>query len=107
MKNNEENIKKIEEILVAAYWMKNNFTVSKEWQKGVMKHIRQLSVEKTRANDSRIFGKIIWRFAIATSLSAVILLLYAIRIDVIHEGLIADLFTNDPLIFIVAQTIIP
>lgn len=107
MKRRIEDIKKIEEILIANHRTKKSFSVTQEWQTEVMRHIRQITAVKTQTNDDRAFGKIIWRFATATSLCAVILLLYAINTDVNYESIIENLVLNDPISFTVSQIISP
>ncbi len=107
MKRSVEDIKKIEEILVAAHRMKSNFAVTQEWQERVMEHICQIAASKIQVNDDKVFSKILWRFATAVSVFAGIFLLYAINTDVDHESVMVSMFLNDPLNFIVSQIISP
>ncbi|MBU6390758.1 MAG: hypothetical protein KGQ83_00755, partial [Planctomycetes bacterium] len=70
MKRNVEDIKKIEEILVAAHRTKSNFAVTQDWQERVMEHICQIAASKIKINDDKVFSKILWRFATAVSVFA-------------------------------------
>jgi hypothetical protein len=107
MKKSVEDIKKIEEVLIAAHRMESNFAVTQGWQERVMEHIRQIAASKNQIDEDRVFSRIIWRFATAVSVFAGIFLWYVINTDINHESVMVNMFLNDPLNFIVLQIISP
>lgn len=106
-KRDEINKKKVEEALMAVHRKGQEFSVSRDWHEKVMKHVRQIGDLRTTADDTQFFNHIVWQFAAATSLCAVILAFYALNTGINPEYQIANLFFSDPSGFITSQPFLP
>lgn len=106
-KRDEINIKKIEETLMAAHRKVQEFPVSRDWHEKVMKHVRQLADLKATADNTQVFNHMVWQFATATSLCAVILTFYALNTGINPDYLLANLFFSDPSGFTTGQPFLP
>lgn len=83
------------ELLKRAYLDKRQDTQIPGWQEEVMRKIRGLAVEK--ANQKSFWAdKLVWRFASATCLLAIILALLAIRLGINPEINWVQLLIDDP-----------
>lgn len=106
MERNKERIKEAEQALKAAYNARTAPPVTDRWRKGVMADLRRITdapLSRTKNEPTAIT----WRFAAATSLSALILLLYSFNAGIWPEHEAARMFLFDPLGFIVSQSFLP
>lgn len=103
----EDDVKKAEEALKAAYRAESRFSAGPEWQAGVMRHIRSIETLKASTDETQVFGRLIWRFAATTGVFSAILLLYAINAGVGPENMLANIVLSDPAGFITSQLMLP
>jgi len=105
MKTNQEDIKKLEEILIKRHSKKETVKISEAWQAKVMSHIRRLEpVNKTRQDNSLIFEQFLWRFAPVASALIVILVAVMLTFDFVSEYEMAKIFIDDPIEFSLVQS---
>lgn len=96
----------IERSLRDIHNMRQEIPVSSEWHEKVMAHVRRLGALPYYRNDAGD-AAMVWRFAAAASMSALILLLYSFNAGIGPEHETARIFLNDPLGFIVSQSFLP
>ena len=100
MKENKEQIDRIEEALSMAHREQTAPDLPPDWRQGVMRHVRRLHAE-ARAGDTRpsaalVFRRMILPFATATGLVAAALLAYFFTaLPGMEQDLLAVL-TQDP-----------
>jgi len=106
MKTVGEN--KYKQVLIKAYFEKENLAVKNGWQDDVMLHIRNLERygKKIREENSIfiMFEQYLWRFAPAACALAFILSVYIFQADFQTEYELAKLFLGDPLEFNLIQS---
>lgn len=107
MGRHEEDLSKAEETLRAAYRADTEFSLSAQWQAGVMRHIHNIEASKAGTDDTQVFGRMVWSFAAATGVFSVIFVLLALNSGVAPENMLANILLNDPLGFTASQLILP
>lgn len=107
MGRHEEDLEKAEEALRAAYMSESKVSLSPEWQAGVMRDIRSIEASKARADDTQVFGRIVWRFAATAGAFSFILFLYALNAGVAPENILLNILLNDPAGFTASPFILP
>ncbi|QTA82923.1 Uncharacterized protein dnl_53090 [Desulfonema limicola] len=102
------NKNKYKQILVKAYFEKENLPVKNGWQDDVMRHIRSIEQHgkkfKEEISNFIIFEQYLWKFIPAACVLALILFIYIFQSDFQAEYELAKLFLNDPLDFNLMQS---
>lgn len=98
MKPRKDQIDQIEEAFKAVYGRDTAVSVSPAWQAKVMRAVRaQAGQAAGRLFDAEMFGRLVWRFAAATCLVALLLTAYTVAVDPGASADVARLFFEDPL----------
>ena len=98
--------KRLQKILKSAYFGKEATEVSDFWQQRTMIHIREMAGLASNQPSSQmdLAVRLIWRFAGAAALVAMVFSLYAVQIDWNPEMEMARLFLHDPIEFGILET---
>ncbi len=98
MKQREKDSKKLEEALIRFHRRPVEPQIGSFWEARLMARIRGEKKEEWRSsfeNASPIAGTV-WRFAVLTSLTAVVLAVYASGLSVESHYQVAELILDDP-----------
>lgn len=107
----EEKISRTEKALKTAYLKGQEIQATPIWHAQVMKDIlNPETVPETKREQASIsvFGqRIVWRFAAAACLFALVLSLYAVNSGINPDSVMAQMFFQDPAGFVTTQPFIP
>jgi hypothetical protein len=106
MKPRTDQIDKIEAAFRAAHGQEIAVSVSPAWEEKVMRAVRRLNVQPAGGIlDLEALGHLVWRFAAATCLVALILMAYTMAGDPGGTSEVARLFFEDPLVIDVVHSL--
>ena len=98
MKPRKDQIDKIEEAFKAVHGNETNVSFSPAWEAKVMRAVRTQNGQPAgKLFDSEMLGHLVWRFAVATCLVALLLTAYTVAVDPGASADVAKLFFEDPL----------
>ncbi len=98
MKPRKDQIDKIEEAFKAVHGKEANISVSPAWEAKVMRAVRTQNGQSAgKLFDSEMLAHLVWRFALATCLVALLLTAYTVAVDPGASADVAMLFFEDPL----------
>jgi hypothetical protein len=99
MKPRADQIDKLEAAFKAAHGKEVSISVGPAWEEKVMRAVRRLDVQPAGGLlDPEALGHLVWRFAAATCVVALILMAYTMAGDLGGTSEVARLFFEDPLI---------
>ncbi len=94
----EEEIGRIEEAFKELYRKDKKVAVSAAWDDRVMRAVRRIGVDPSRrSGDLDGFGPLVWRLTAATSLLALLLVVYSVTSEPGAASEVTRLFFEDPL----------
>lgn len=103
----DEKISRTEDALKTAYIKGQEIKATPIWHAQVMTDILNLEAAKEQNSDSIFSQRIVWRFAAAACLVALILSLYTLNSGINPDYVMAQLFFEDPAGFVTTQPFIP
>lgn len=106
MKPGKDQIDKMEEVFKAVHGKERNVTVTPAWEAKVMRAVRtQAGQPAGKLFDAEMLGHLVWRFAMATCLVALLFTAYTMAVDPGASADVAKLFFEDPLAFDLVNTL--
>ncbi|MBW2091711.1 MAG: hypothetical protein JRI34_06250 [Deltaproteobacteria bacterium] len=104
MKISREHMERAEKILAAVYRGREIIQPDAAWRMGVMKQVRAIGLAGEGWADSAGLEKQVWRFAVATSLAALVMAVYIANAGFTPANKIVEVFMNYPAEFTLPQS---
>jgi hypothetical protein len=103
MKLRKAQQRALQRVLQAIYHRKDHVDLGARWPMHVMHQIRSIGPLQTTTNTWVLFAHCVWRFAVVVCVIAFILSIYVLQTGFSPEYEVAQLFTDDPVEFMLVQ----
>lgn len=106
MEKDKAKIQRAEQLLKDAYRVQRELPMSSQWHDKVMAHVRRIIIAPSVPDNVRSVA-IVWRFAAAACICALVLLFYSFNTGIGPEYEAVRIFLDDPVGLVIPQSLTP